>query len=222
VFERRRAGLPPAEWTSDPILRCAKFCCIDRRDDAVTRELLSAVSARPAWCVERKALLCAALRFTSSRRGEAEKMAALIDLDWSGAAGGKALQEALFHGSIRCGAGTYQMCLSLAQVSAKLLPMARRLTDRLSKHGKFGSIAFLSDFIADAMAHRAKNRTTRPQFSANETAKDLAYFGCVATEVDSLCHLGPGARKGLALVRKALGREALLPEALGSYHLVDS
>eukprot|EP00962_Isochrysis_galbana_P031033 scaffold10093_cov104-Isochrysis_galbana.AAC.2 len=55
VFERRRAGLPPAEWTSDPILRCAKFCCIDRRDDAVTRELLSSVSARPAWCVVRGA-----------------------------------------------------------------------------------------------------------------------------------------------------------------------
>jgi hypothetical protein len=206
VLERRRAGLPPAEWTSDAVLGLAKFCCIDRRDDAVTCELLMAVQARPTWCTERKALLCAALRFTISRRGEAEKMAALIDLDWAGAS--KALEQALCDGSIRCGVGTYQMCLSRAQVSTKLRPMARSLIDRLRKQGKLGSIACLSDFLADAMAHRSKNGTKRPQFSANETAKDLAYFGCVAADGDPLCHLGPGARKGMALVREAGGGAA--------------
>ena len=36
VLLNRRDGLPQAEWTNDRILARARFCNIDRRDDAVT------------------------------------------------------------------------------------------------------------------------------------------------------------------------------------------
>ena len=40
VLLNRRDGLPRAEWTNDRILARARFCNIDRRDDAVTAELV--------------------------------------------------------------------------------------------------------------------------------------------------------------------------------------
>ena len=57
----RRANQP--EWTADFVLQNAKFCNIDRRDDAVTAELLAQLEHRRGGCAS--ALLAAALRFTS-------------------------------------------------------------------------------------------------------------------------------------------------------------
>ena len=101
VLVRREAELPREEWTPDPVLRRGRFCNIDRRDDAVTRELVAAW-ARPGWGWRQRLILAvrlrqspkshrclrpgrafrplqSALRFTSSRRGVAAQLAALLD-----------------------------------------------------------------------------------------------------------------------------------------------
>lgn len=202
LMERRRSGLPPDEWTSDQVLRRGKFCCIDRRDDFVTRELAAAVAARPEWCQERMLLLCATLRFTSSRRGEVKKIAALIDEGWDAGARCLPLQQALRCSAIRCGVA-YQMCLNRGQVASRLCALATSVTGHVETKGGFGSVAEAADFIATEMTVDKK----RPQFSSNETAKDLNYFGFVSAEGGGACHLEPGARKGLAIVRARMGPE---------------
>ena len=54
VLLNRRDGLPRAEWTNDRILARARFCNIDRRDDAVTAELTAAISAHSHWGLREK------------------------------------------------------------------------------------------------------------------------------------------------------------------------
>eukprot|EP01052_Picozoa_sp_SAG31_P030074 SAG31_NODE_3053_length_4739_cov_24.623060_6_plen_129_part_00 len=56
VLINRRKGLPRSEWTADRILAKAKFCNIDRRDDAVTGELLAAIDAHSHWGLREKVL----------------------------------------------------------------------------------------------------------------------------------------------------------------------
>jgi len=193
VLQRRRRGLDASEWTSDPILAKARFCNIDRKDDAVTRELLTELE-RPSWKLPQQVMLAAALRFTGSRRGEAQRLARLIDED----VGGGALAAALESNDIKCGVGTYQMTLNRRQVGSRIASLGAAVADRVSEQGAFGDMAEASDFVAEAMTFGA-----RPQFSANETAKDLAYVpGVFSEDALSRCRLGPGARKGLALVRK--------------------
>ena len=100
-----------------------RFCNIDRRDDAVTRELLREWKQRPGWTTEQKVVLAAALRFTSSRRGGALQIGGLVDQQTelkpegeSRASGASsALTAALLDGGVvACGTGTYQMTLSRA------------------------------------------------------------------------------------------------------------
>ena len=79
VLEHRELGRPRDGWTSDAVLQRGRFCNIDRRDDAVTRELLREWKQRSGWTVEQKVVLCSALRFTSSRRGGAQQIAGLVD-----------------------------------------------------------------------------------------------------------------------------------------------
>ncbi|EOD33696.1 hypothetical protein EMIHUDRAFT_229439 [Emiliania huxleyi CCMP1516] len=167
VLQRRRRGLDASEWTSDPILAKARFCNIDRKDDAVTRELLTELE-RPSWKLPQQVMLAAALRFTGSRRGEAQRLARLIDED----VGGGALAAALESNDIKCGVGTYQMTLNRRQVGSRIASLGAAVADRVSEQGAFGDMAEASDFVAEAMTFGA-----RPQFSANETAKAFARAG---------------------------------------------
>jgi hypothetical protein len=74
-------------WTSDCVLQRARFCNIDRKDDAVTAELvvqlrwhtLAQLPSSRCWGLRECVLLCAALRFTGSRRGEAALLAVLVE-----------------------------------------------------------------------------------------------------------------------------------------------
>ena len=189
VLEQRRLGKPSTEWTDDEVLRRARFCNIDRRDDAVTAELLAELNSAKSWSLRERALLAAALRFTSSRRGEAAKLAGLINAG--------TLCAELRAGNVQCGTGTYQMSLNRKQVASVIEQMADAVVSRVDAQGPFNDVLDAADFVADHMTVGK-----RPQFSANETAKDFAYIaGLMRPASHRRCHLGPGARKGLALVR---------------------
>ena len=199
VLAARRAN--QHEWTADFVLQNAKFCNIDRRDDAVTAELLAQLEAHPAWRLRERVLLAAALRFTSSRRAEAAVLAELVEagraLDGKEAAGPSPLRQALDQNAIRCGAGTYQMALSQRQVATVVEAMATAVVARVAAEGPFADVQEASDVVAANMTVGI-----RPQFSANETAKDFAYIdGLMQAAAHHRCRLGPGAKKGLALVR---------------------
>ena len=77
--------------------------------------------------------------------------------------------------------------------------------DRLGAHGPFTDVREASNFLADRMSVGK-----RPQFSANEAAKDFAYIegsNLLLPSSHHRCNLGPGAKKGLALVRAREGTE---------------
>ena len=202
VLEARRSNLPRAEWTDDPILKQGRFCNIDRRDDFVTAELLTQLRERPHWMLQERVLLCAALRFTGSRRGEAAVLADLIEARRTETKRAcTPLQSALVTEQIRCGTGTYQLSLNRKQVSTVIEKMAAAVVERVSsKAGAYADVLEASDHIAELMTVGK-----RPQFSANETAKDFAYIDglMVPTKNGHRCRLGPGAKKGLTLVRAA-------------------
>ena len=132
VLLARRAGKPQSEWTTDPVLAAGRFCNINRRDDAVTVELLEALGERPQWTLRQRVLLAAGLRFTGSRRGETSAIAALVDDAADEAAGApSALCEALEAENIKCGAGTYQLSLNRKQVAAHIEAMSRLGVERV-------------------------------------------------------------------------------------------
>ena len=205
VLLNRRAGLERPEWTNDRVLASAKFCNIDRRDDAVTAELLAAISAHTHWGLRGKVLACIALRFSSSRRGEAASLAALVESGRKQAPEDRAetpVQLAFATDQVKCGSGTYQMALNRKQVSTVLEATANAVVARVTAEGKFADVLEASDFVADHMTVGK-----RPQFSANETAKDFAYVeGLMHPASHHRCRLGPGAKKGLLLVRTTEGK----------------
>ena len=202
VLERRRAGEPQGAWTDDPVLQRARFCNIDRRDDYVSRELIAQLKHHSQWDLRERVLLAAALRFTSSRRGEAAIIADLIEAGRGSSTTTivepSPLRRALMDEEIKCGSGTYQMCLNRKQVATVLEPAVDAVVARARRDGPFDNVAEASDFVAGLMTAGGK----RPQFSANEACKDFAYIdGLMSSGSHDRCHLGPGARKGLALVR---------------------
>jgi len=144
-------------------------------------------------------LLAASLRFTGSRRGEVAVLSRLI-------AEGHALKDrkstplrtALQAEEVKCGVGTYQMSLNRKQVASCIEAMAAKVVAHVEGAGPFVDVLEASDFVAECMTVGK-----RPQFSANETAKDFAYLdGLLQPAAHHRCRLGPGARKGLGLVRQ--------------------
>ena len=147
-------------------------------------------------------LLALALRFSGSRRGEAAALAALIE-------SGRKLDDrsktplrlAFAADEVRCGSGTYQLSLNRRQVATVIEPTAAAVVERIEAHGPFADVLEASNFVASSMTVGK-----RPQFSANEAAKDFAYVaGLLLPASAHRCHLGPGAKKGLQLVRAAEG-----------------
>ena len=207
VHIRRQRGLPRSQWTADPVLQRARFCCIDRRDDAVTKELLFEISKLNSRrdCL----LLAASLRFTSSRRGVATKLRNIISEKVSGASQERhsPLVEALRGNLIECGTGTYQMTINRHQIAARVERLATEADAHVADAGPFATVSVATEFIADLMALRTVDadkpgRNMRPWFAAAETAKDLAYIdGMLSADAALHCHLGPGARAGMSLVR---------------------
>jgi hypothetical protein len=205
VLERRRAGLPREEWTDDPILATARFCNIDRRDDFVSAELIAELGSRPSWALRERVLLCAALRFSGSRRGEAAPLADLVEAGRAPGAtkgrGSTPLCAALEAEEVRCGTGTYQLSLNRRQVASRIEHMATAVIERVASAGPFADVLEASDFVAEHMTVGK-----RPQFSSNECAKDFAYVdGLMQPASHHRCRLGPGAKKGLSLVRATDG-----------------
>jgi hypothetical protein len=205
VLLNRRSGLPRDEWTRDSILARAKFCNIDRRDDAVTTELLAEVQLHAHWDLREKVLLAIALRFSGSRRGGAEQLAALVERGRKERGDGTRtpLQLAFATEAIKCGCGTYQLSLNRKQVSTVIESAADAVIAHVEMNGPFPDVLDASDFVAEHMTVGK-----RPQFSANEAAKDFAYFApgrLMLPASHHRCRLGPGAKKGLQLVRKSEG-----------------
>ena len=198
ALHARRRGQPPHSWSTDPVLRHARFCNIDRRDDAVTVELLQALESAANWGLGERVMLSAALRFTGSRRGEAASLSSLIEQGCTKDHTVSPLCAALKNGEIKCGVGTYQMTLNRSQIASVIETMAGSVVERVSKDGPFEDVLDAADFVAERMTVGK-----RPQFSANETAKDFAYIpGLMQPSSHRRCRLGPGARKGLLLVRR--------------------
>eukprot|EP01052_Picozoa_sp_SAG31_P030073 SAG31_NODE_3053_length_4739_cov_24.623060_5_plen_223_part_00 len=149
-------------------------------------------------------LLATALRFTGSRRGEAARLAALVESgrEKRGALGETPLQHAFSSELVRCGSGTYQLSLNRKQVSTVLEATADAVVAHVKTDGPFTDVLEASDFVAERMTVGK-----RPQFSANESAKDFAYVdGLMLPASHHRCRLGPGARKGLQLVRASEGK----------------
>jgi len=211
VHARRQEGLPQAKWTEDAVLQHGRFCCIDRRDDAVTRELLDVLGQLPSD--ELKVTLAIVLRFTSSRRGSAHEIASLLN-EGGSSKDGTPIAAALIGDQIKCGQGTYQMTLNRKQIANRAERCAKRVVECVAEQGPFEDVAGATAFIAEQMALRKQDgdscRDMLPSFSAAETAKDLAYVGgMLHADASKHCRLGPGARAGLSHV---VARE---PELLG-------
>ena len=112
--------------------------------------------------------------------------------------------QALRDNAVACGSGTYQVTLSRQEIASKIGGLADEVVERVRGTGPFADVHSAAEFVADQMTC-----SRRPQFSANETAKDFAYWpGLLAEHAAERCHLGPGARAGLAHVR---ARSAALP-----------
>uniref|UniRef100_A0A7S4C374 5-hmdU DNA kinase helical domain-containing protein n=1 Tax=Chrysotila carterae TaxID=13221 RepID=A0A7S4C374_CHRCT len=205
ILLNRRKGLPRDQWTTDNILATAKFCNIDRRDDAVTTELLAEVQAHVHWVLREKVLLAMALRFSGSRRGGAAQLAALIESGRNERGKGTQtpLQRAFAAEEVKCGHNTYQLSLNRKQVSTVIETAADAVIAYVETNGPFADVLDASDFVAEQMTVGK-----RPQFSANEAAKDFAYFApgrLMLPASHHRCRLGPGAKKGLQLVRASEG-----------------
>jgi hypothetical protein len=209
IFELRQLKKPPP-WTEDAVLQHGRFCNIDRRNDFVTSELLTQLKEHVEWSNRDRLLLALALRFTGSRRGEASAIAALVEA-------GRHMKDraatplvvALKSGLVRCGVGTYQLSLNRRQVATVIEATAQEVAEHIAQRRPFPSVLDASDFVAERMTVGK-----RPQFSANEAAKDFAYIDGIMDLRSSShrCRLGPGARKGLTLVR---GTEAsVVPQGL--------
>uniref|UniRef100_A0A7S4UWG9 5-hmdU DNA kinase helical domain-containing protein n=1 Tax=Alexandrium monilatum TaxID=311494 RepID=A0A7S4UWG9_9DINO len=234
VLQRREAGEPPP-WSADRVLQLGAFCNIDRRDDRVTRELLSEIETRGSdpkckWQRADYVTLVAVLRFTGSRRGEAATIASLIDKDrptgnplTGRARRPLALEKALRSksGGVRGGNGAYQVTLSFTDLASLVWRMATAVDTQVAQVGPFADVKKAADFVKALMTPPRSKRTATPRapaFSSTETAKDFEYlpdrFSVLCPQAEQQCHLGPGARKGIAIVRR-LDRK-LLPKALVS------
>jgi len=109
------------------------------------------------------------------------------------------------------------MSLNRKQVASVIESTATAVVAHIGKSGPFADVAEASDFVAEAMTCGK-----RPQFAANEAAKDFQYMdGMMAGESSKRCHLGPGAKKGLALVRGALLELNSVSEAVAVQALRD-
>ena len=130
----RRVGGANPPWTAYRTLAEKRFCCIDRRDDFVTRELIRELRAehRAGWAPARRVALCAALRFTSSRRGAAVELARLLDQDASSGGFG-ALERGLL--TVQCGHKTYQMSMRRPEIAARIAAMAEAVEQRTAAAG---------------------------------------------------------------------------------------
>ena len=144
---------------------------------------------RPEWGLRERVLLCAALRFTGSRRHEVAALAALIEAGRAATsevkpaptahAQGPAkarqalditpLCAALAAGEVRCGTGTYQLSLNRGQVASCIEEMASAVVARVRSEGLFADVLEASDCVATLMTVGK-----RPQFSANETVRSAA------------------------------------------------
>ena len=183
VLERRKRNHPRDQWTRNEILRTGRFCNIDRKDDFVTRELIaclkSALGPNDAGLPRRRVLLAIALRFTSSRRGEAANISRLVcerpprqKPPRKTPRQRTALEAALLAKPprVKCGCGTYQMTLSREELAKKIEAAADAVLERVATLGAFKDVSAAAEFVAKQMTVRRRTGLTRPQFSANETA----------------------------------------------------
>merc|ERR1712232_208185 len=186
-----------SQWTNDWVMQRARLCNIDRRDDRGTRELIKATRY---MTLRDKIRLTLAHRFTQSRSGNPDVFRAAAKSN---------LLEAVM--ACKCGIA-YQGVLSKTEVAGLLDSCA----DTILQGAPFESISSCASAIEKFLSvqRRGKNggmRFVRPKFHAVEVAKDLSYFKLPRTGQSVItdtfqCALGPGARKGLQLVRKEWGR----------------
>ena len=89
------------------------------------------------------------------------------------------------------------MSLNRTQIATVIERTADAVVAHVHAKGPFRDVLDAADFVAEQMTVGK-----RPPFSANETAKDFAYIaGLMQSLSHRRCHLGPGARTGLVLVR---------------------
>ena len=116
------------------------------------------------------------------------------------------LVDALAADRVGCGRGTYQTSLSRQQVARVIEHTATAVVRHVTRQGVFADVYEASDFVAGEMTvwtGRAASRgrrgghglgRKRPQFSANEAAKDFTYIdGLMAVTSAHRCRLGEGA-----------------------------
>eukprot|EP00518_Triparma_eleuthera_P016154 CAMPEP_0197553586 /NCGR_PEP_ID=MMETSP1320-20131121/9319_1 /TAXON_ID=91990 /ORGANISM="Bolidomonas sp., Strain RCC2347" /LENGTH=318 /DNA_ID=CAMNT_0043114363 /DNA_START=74 /DNA_END=1026 /DNA_ORIENTATION=- len=197
ILKKRNAG-EPAPWTKDYFLRRAKFCNIDRREDFVTKQLITELNQDRLTEVQ-KVQLIISLRFTSSRRDSVETFAQMILDD-------TLISSFAFDGMskdhpIKCGSA-YQPSGSREETGMVVEGAAQAVVDHIrgEKGRPFESISEAQKVLIE--------KTKKPdgkerKFSSAEAAKDLAYLpGFLSPGAFDKCRLGPGAEKGLSRVRK--------------------
>ena len=92
--------------------------------------------------------------------------------------------------------------MSRKDVASVIKKTAVAVCAQVRSVGKFATVTQAADAVAASMTV-----ASRPQFSANETAKDFFYIGKLLEESAAHhCKFGPGALAGLTIVRKQIKR----------------
>ena len=190
----------PRPWTADFLLRNGKFCNIDRREDAGTKELMTAAHGLSRL---NRVRLSLAYRFTQSRAGNPDVFRQAI------------VQDNLPVAIIKCTCGSaYQTQLSRPELACTIDGTAAAIMAK----SPFGNLDQCAAFIEGRIIKQLK-RTDRPRFHSTEVAKDLCYWnGFIAHGGQNVCGLGPGARKGLTFVKQERSRRG---KKVTSEHLAE-
>ena len=179
----------PRPWTADFLLQNGKFCNIDRREDAGTKELMLAAHGLSQL---NRVRLSLAYRFTQSRAGNPDLFRRAI------------VQDSLPTAIIKCTCGSaYQAQLSRPELACTIDVTAAAIMAK----SPFGNLDQCAAFIEGRIIKHL-TRTDRPRFHSTEVAKDLCYWeGLIAHGGKNVCSLGPGARKGLTFVKQERSRK---------------
>ena len=190
----------PRPWTADFLLQNGKFCNIDRREDAGTKEFMLAAHGLSQL---NRVRLSLAYRFTQSRAGNPDLFRQAI------------VQDSLPNAIVKCTCGlAYQAQLSRPELACTIDATAAAIMAK----APFGSLNQCAAFI-EVQIIKHLTRTDRPRFHSTEVAKDLCYWeGFIAHGGQNVCGLGPGARKGLTFVKQERSRRG---KKVTSEHLAE-
>ena len=193
VRVRKQSG-KPRPWTADPVINKHKFTNIDRRHDRGTRLLYKLCKGLNDSRL--KMVACVIYRFTGSNNAHIDRMASSDACTWfSGVSECKPIfNMSAYQAGWPPGKGTGVHFITkdlqnFFERSYKALSICRNISITLA---------------SDIMSSETKKITgKRMHFQCTEVAKDLS-DQTKWVDPNSQCRMGPGARKGLKMLKHSL------------------